>query len=113
MEVNMNNFNFDTRNYKPEELEFLRGNTILGPISVLKIQIEKGRCEKIRDLYHKAEGELLEVDYSSANELEYELRMRAWENSWAREWNKNPDGLGLAEFAQMIMEEKMREAQRH
>jgi len=105
----MNNFNFDTRNFKPEELEFLRKNTILGPIAVLKIQIEKGRCEKIRELYHKAEGELLEVDYTPAYELEYELRMRAWENSWAREWNKNPDGLGLSEFAQMAMESSMKE----
>lgn len=98
---------FDTKDFNKEAFEFLKANTTLGPISLLKINKMKRELDKARDWYLKMEGELLASDYSLADELEYELRMRAWENKVASMWKKNPDGLSLFEFAEMIIEQNI------
>ena len=103
---------YDTTEFNSEELEFLRQNTRLGPISMAKIQQIKSQIEKYRRWFLKNEGELLESDYAPADLLEYELRLRAWERFWEKEWQKNPDGLGLSEFSRMILEQKMNTKQR-
>ena len=103
---------YDSNEFNYEELEFLRQNTKLGPISLLKIQNIKNQSEKYRKWYLKNERELLESDYSMADELEYELRTKAWENSLSRIWKNNPDGQDLSEFAKMVMEQKMQETNR-
>lgn len=98
---------YDTKQLNKDELEFLRANTFLGPIAMLKIAKVKAEIEKSRKWYLKMEGELLESDYTIADELEYELRQRAWENKLASLWKKHQDGLGLTEFAEMVMEQQM------
>ena len=103
---------YDTPEFNYEELEFLRQNTRLGPISMAKIQQIKSQIEKYRRWFLKNEGELLESDYTPADLLEYELRLKAWERFWEKEWKKNPDGLGLSEFSRMILEQKMNTKQR-
>lgn len=80
---------FDTTSFSQEELTFLRGNTKLGPISLLKIT------------------NLKKIDYSAADELEFELRLRSWENGLSRIWKQNPDGLSLSEFAEMVMKQQI------
>ncbi len=100
---------FDTNEFNEEVLNFLRENTYLGPISLLKIAKAKKDAESYRKWYLKQENELLESDYSFANEMEYEMRMRAWENKYAGLWKQNQDGLSLAEFARMALEQQMNE----
>ena len=67
------------------ELEYLQKATNLGPIDLIRIQKEKRACEKKRDIYRKAEGELMEVDYTPALQLEYTLRYQALEKSLYKE----------------------------
>ena len=93
--------------FNEKKLEFLRKNTILDPISILRIQRVNAQMEKCRKWYLEAEGELLSSDYTMADRLEYELRLRAWERSWYKEWEKNSDGLSLSEFADMILQQKI------
>ena len=100
---------YDTKRIDSNELSFLRANTTLGPVAKIKITQLQAAAEKMRKLYLKAEGELLESDYSIADEFEYEARLRVWENKCAALWKKSGDGLGLSEFAQLMMEQQMNE----
>ena len=85
------------------------------PFSVLKsgridssnADAVKSEIEKYRKWFFKNEGELLESDYTPADLLEYELRLRAWEHYFEKDWKKNPDGLGLSEYARMALEQQM------
>lgn len=98
---------YDNKAVDYNELEFLRANTMLGPAAALKITKMKAESEQLRKAYFKAEGELLESDYSLADEFEYEMRLRAWENKCASMWKKYGDGLGLSEFAKEAMQQRM------
>jgi len=89
------------------KLDFLRKNTILGPFAILKIDKLRKESEEFRKWYLKMEGELIDIDYSMADNLEYDLRFRVWENGLARDWMKYGDGLGLSEFADLIMVQNM------
>ena len=102
----MNN-TYDTKEFDLNELNFLRQNTKLGPVAALKIQKMRSDVDAYRKWYFQKEGELIEGEYSAADALEYELRLRAWENFWAREWKKDPNGLSLSEFANMAMQQQM------
>ena len=98
---------YDTKEINYQELEFLRKHTRLGPIAILKIQNAEHIAEKFRQWYFSVEGELLSKDTSQAEELEYELHLRAWENKIAPVWQKYGDGLGLTEFAEMAIEQQI------
>ena len=98
---------FDTTSFSQEELTFLRGNTKLGPISLLKINKAKKNAELYRKYILETEHELIEIDYSDADELEFELRLRSWENGLSRTWKQYPDGLSLSEFAEMVMKQQI------
>ena len=97
----------DTPNINYNELEFLRKNTMLGPVALLKIQNLRNNAKEFRNWYYKIEGELLAVDYSEAEALEYRLRLKAWENKIMPVWQKYGQGWGLTEFAEMVMEQQM------
>lgn len=88
-----------------DELAALRANTMLDPISIIRIEKIKEEYEKIRNWYYKVEGELIESDYTEANKLEYALRFKIWESKCAPIWKKHPDGLGLSEYAKMALEQ--------
>ena len=96
----------DNKIYK-EELIFLRSNTVLGPISLLKLEKLREEIIKARELFYKLEGCLIDFDYSSLEQLEYELRFEAWKNRCMNLWLINPDGLSLSEFAEIAMEQQM------
>ena len=88
---------------KAEVLEKLRELTNLGPIAKLKLQRARRSAEKFRDLYIKENpSDQIGVDYSTANDLEYELRMNSLRNSMAKSWKEyldyENDGLGLEEY---------------
>ena len=99
--------NNDTLRFNKETLEFLRANTTLGPIALLKIIKLKREIDKAREWYFKLEGELLEADYTAADELEYELRLRVWENICAQTWKQIPDDIGLYDYSIAALEHGM------
>lgn len=90
-----------------EELNFLRNNTKLSVIALAKIKRIKRQIDEYCKWYYRNEGELLEADYTPADLLEYQLRQKAWEQSLESLWKKNPDGLDLAEFAKMSMQQQL------
>ncbi len=98
---------YDTKELDRDKLEFLRKTTFLGPIAMFRIARAKKQADKFREWYREREGELLEADYSIADELEYEIRFNAYQNSMAKLWSQYGDGLGLQEFAEMTMEQNM------
>ena len=87
---------------------FLRSNTFLGPIAKLRIMETEDSIEKFRMWYLKMEGELIESDYTPALELEYELRLKSWQNKCIRRWKQNSDGLDLSDFADNVIYDSMK-----
>ena len=97
-------------------LDVLRKNTNLDLISEAKILLSKRRAEKQREIYIKQNpNDIIEVDYSDALELEYQLRKNAWVKSCEKAWMNyikvENDGYGLFEYAEdnlerLIQEEK-------
>ena len=101
----MTNYNRVTVDY--EKLAFLRKNTTLDPISVIKINRLRNKMEKFRMWYYKLEGDLLDIDYSITDEFEYTLRLKAWERKCIPIWNEVKTDIGLFEFSEAVMEENM------
>lgn len=107
METN-NKFEYEIKPLDHNALEFLRENTKLGPIASLKVQKARKDAYEYRDLYMKYEpNDLIEVDFSTADELEYQLRFKAWEKSLERNWKQYGDGLGLSEFAEIVLQQHL------
>ena len=88
---------------KNTELEFLRRNTTLGPIALIKIGKMKQAIDKSRQWYLQMEGELIESDYTLADELEYDLRFQEWIRKCAPLWRQCADNTDLFAFSKMVM----------
>ena len=92
------------------ELHFLRSNTILGPVALLKIdstRVELGRIDK---WYQKIEGVTLSGGYNLADDLEYNLRFEAWKNKCAEAWQKCDKNTDLASFSKAVMDKQIESA---
>lgn len=61
-----------------ETLLKLKKNTLLGLISLLRISIEKEKAERIQLAVNKLSHSTFSIDYSKADNLEFELRFKAW-----------------------------------
>ena len=86
-----------------EELEALRELTKLNPIAYAKVMKARKEAELYRDLYVKYHPNApIEVDYSTADELEFSLRMNALERIAEKGWKKyievEKDGYGLNQY---------------
>ena len=97
----MNNITFD------ERLKFLRSNTLLGPISLIKLSKFKTEIEKARAMYYKLEGDLVDYDFASIEEYEYELRFETWKHKCIEYWMTNRDGLSLSDFSERSMDRQI------
>ncbi len=95
---------YKAKEFNQETLEFLKKNTILGPISLVKISKLKNEIDKAREWYQKLEGETIDTNYSLADELEYELRFKAWMLQCSEIWKQLPDNIGLLEFSELALE---------
>ena len=98
----------EQENYKI--LEALREITTLGPIAKLKLERARKSAERYTDLYRKLNpSDEIGVDYSEANDFEFQLRKEALERKLEREWSKylevENDGIGLEEYAMGYLEE--------
>lgn len=98
---------YETNDLDYERLEFLRKNTMLGPIALLRIAKAKKDADRFRQWYKEKEGELLEADYTIADQLEYEMRFNAYQNSVGPLWSKHGDGLDLRDFTELVMDQAM------
>ncbi len=104
-----------------EQLEILREETKLNPIDYLKVLKERKAAEQSRDVYIKYEpNDIIGTDYSKANALEYNLRMRALENmlepSWRDYLRVENDGYGLSDYARSYLNQQLaakNQEQRH
>ena len=88
-----------------ERLNFLRKHTILGPIALMKLGKLKRDIRNAIDIYYKYEGELLDFDFDSYDQYEYDLRFRYWSYDCANLWMNHADGLGLDDFALRVMDD--------
>jgi len=91
-------FDFDTH------LDALRHMVRLNPIAYAKEQKARKQAEKLRDLYIKYEpNDIIGVDYSIANNLEYVLRKQALERLVEKTWRNyvaiENDDYGLSQYA--------------
>ena len=97
-----------------EYLEFLRENTLLTPVCKLKVMNARKQAEKFRDLYVTLNpSDKIGVDYSTADELEYQYRLNNLQKKLEKGWKKyalvENDGLGLLEFTESYVEQKVQD----
>ena len=93
-------------------LESLREVTKLGPVAKLKVARERALAEKSRQSYIKQNpSDIIETDFTRANELESKLRFTSLENSMEKDWKGyeelEHDGLGLSEYAESYLTQYM------
>jgi len=94
---------YDIKEYNYAFLEYLRKKTHLGPIALLNIAQAKKQAAALRKYYESVEHEVLELDTSLADELEYRYRMQAMQRVLFKDWEKYGDGLDLEEYTYMAI----------
>jgi len=97
-----------------KELRILREVVKLNPIDSLRVLRARKQAEYLRELYVKQNPtDIIEVDYSLADDLEYSLRFSALERSMENDFKKyialENDGLGLCEYVQSYLDQKINE----
>lgn len=103
------NYEYELPEYNDKELNYLRENTRLGILASTKVAVARRQAEKYWETYKKLEPTDLafEVDYSTANYLEWSLRKSAWEHRWEKSWAKYGEGESLMEYADIALKENM------
>ena len=98
---------YDVEELDYKKLDYLRKHTFIGPLAMLKISRARKQADDFRKWYQEREGELLSADYTAADELEYQIRFNAFQNSLCKLWSQYGDGTGLQEFAEGIIEQNI------
>ena len=93
------------------ELQFLRTNTILGPLALLKVDSTRIELGKIDKWFQKIEGVTLSSGYNLADELEHDLRFKVWEGKCAQAWQKSDKRTDLSSFSKGIMDRQIESVQ--
>ena len=94
---------YDVKEYTYDMLQFLRRKTMLGPIALLKVGKAREEAERAKNVYEKLTKETINLDTSTADDLEYSYRFRAFEYTVFHDWEKYGDGLDLDEFAHKVI----------
>lgn len=94
--------------YDYNDLEFLRQNTILGPISLIKLSYLKSRIEQATEMANDCLNSSFEIDYSKVEELEYEMRFKQWKDRIMLSYINYGEGMTLDSFASMLIHERLR-----
>ena len=98
----------ENKNYDEDALEFLRKNTTLDPISLIKLNSLKKQIAKSRIWYYKLEGEWIDYDSDTVDECEYVLRLHAWKYKCAPLWKLSGKEIGLQEFSDIVLEQHLK-----
>ncbi len=99
-----------------KKLDVLRQSTVLGPIDKAKVLLARRNAEKFREYYIKQNpSDIIEVDYSVADELELNLRFlvleRYLERSWKNYSNMENDGYSLIEYTEDYIKQQVEKEQ--
>ena len=91
--------------YSNERLALLREISPLNPIDSIRVYKECKKAEKVREIMAANDSShVYSVDYSFANMLEYQLRMKALTHKLTPAWKEylalENDGYGLDEFVE-------------
>ena len=91
-----------------ERLESLRQLEKLNPINYIRVAKAKMDAEKLKELYIKQNpGDIIETDFSVAEDLEYELLFSQLRKSVMKEWKEyidlEKDGFGLDEYTEEVI----------
>lgn len=82
-----------------KELEYLRKHTFINPFKKMKVLALREDAEEMAALMRKVENYNPGIDYSKADELEYEYRMQSWARSLLYLWIEYGGTQCLDEFA--------------
>ena len=101
------------KSYDYETLKLLRKKTILNPIAYIKVL----KARQLADVYQRVINQVehcdIGVDYSKANELEYNLRFKSWMNCIMPTWYKYASNQDLYDFSyDMLMQSKKNDEMR-
>ena len=94
---------FETKKFSYDELAYLRKATMLGPIAMVKIAKARKEAELLRKYFAEVEHENIGLDYSTANELEYNYRRQALQRRIFKDWQQYGDGLDFEEYTDMVI----------
>lgn len=86
-------------NMEYKELEYLRRHTFINPIKKLKVLALRDEAEAYQAMMEEFENYHPGIDYSQADELEYEYRMQSWTRSLIYFWIEYGGSQSLDEFA--------------
>ena len=89
---------YDVKDVNYDVLKFLRKNTIIGPIAVLKIDAALKQAAIVQKYYKDIEHANLGIDTSVADALEYSYRMNAFQNKLFKDWLNYGNGKDLEEY---------------
>ncbi len=97
-----------------EKLEILRNLTTLNPLDALKVSKARKAAEKFRDVYIRENpSDVIGVDYTEANSIEYSLRFHTLEKNLTKDWQNylkvEADGIGLREYTEDILNSRLEE----
>ncbi len=98
---------YDIKEMNHDVLNYLRKNTLLGPVAMFKIAKARREAELLRKYYAEVEHEIIELDTSTADELEYNYRMQAMQKKMYKMWQQYGDGLDLEEFVNVAIANNM------
>lgn len=95
--------------YNEKELEFLRENTKLDPVSYIKLLRLKSVQDRYPVLYKRFNKEAnIKPDYTDVNLFEYNARVKAWINSCRKAWEEyiftEFSGMNLWDFARNALD---------
>ena len=97
-----------------EKLRALREFIKLNPVDFMRVRRARKQAEAFRELYIRENpGDIIGVDYSIADDLEYQLRLagleRDMEKSWRAYLSMEHDGYGLRDFAEDFLKQYINE----
>ena len=86
-----------------ETLEMLRHHTTLGINDRIKLQIKLYQAEKTQRLINEVEHCYIGVDFTEIDELEYKLRLKAWNLKIAPLYEKYGRGIDYITFSMNLL----------
>ena len=93
-----------------KKLNYLRKTVTLKPSEYIKVAKARKSAMRLTELYNKHEKrDLIGVDYSVADQLEYELRMKTYERIMYKMWVSYGKNELLRDFCERCLIEEMQE----
>lgn len=92
--------------YTSNLLLLLRENTVLDPLSYLKVLREREKAIERKRIINEKEHCDIAVDFTKANQLETDLRFEIWKKKICGYWLKYHHNMDFEEFAMYYLLEQ-------